>query len=126
MAALAVFATGVATAEPAAGDDLPLAFPKAALEGDDLVAIDDVVALAQLVAEDRWGDVRAGEPIPCTDIDGVVNCYMVPFRRGGDEMSGPDKIFEELQRNARIATRLAEEFAPPSATDDESPPELAP
>lgn len=104
--------------------DVRLSDPEAILGGDDLVPLDDVLAAAAWVATDRWGTATAGDPLPCTDLDGNVVCWMVPFRRDGGTFPSRQALLTELDDDARLGKSRVGSFEPPYATGDALPDEL--
>lgn len=70
-----------------------------------------LIRAAAIKACELWGDVRAGEPIPCTDFEGNLNYYLIPFSFGKDFPSY-DNLFQQRQAVKDRAKRLLDEFEP--------------
>lgn len=77
-------------------DDCPN-YPKADTSVDDLVNKALAIRVAEVEAVKLWGPVRPGQPVRCTDVNGDINYYMVPFRLDSAPFPSREEIF--AQRN---------------------------
>jgi hypothetical protein len=86
--------------------------PRADTCVDHLVPETLATKIATSEARRMWGDVTCGTPIVCTDMDGKINYYMVPFRIGGDRFPGVEEISANRRASLRRIHSLLSDFRP--------------
>jgi len=85
-------------------------YPEATFIGESIIDASTAVAIASIKAQELWGEARAGEPIFCTDIDGIINCYMIPFRIGAEYCPAKDDLFLARMQALHRSHAIVEEY----------------
>ena len=94
-------------ANSADADNRFLAMPSANfnLDQDLLVPLEVVKKIALEKAQELWGQVKSGNPIPCCDEDGDIVTYMCTFHIGKE----PFPSYEQIMEGVKEGRRLVEE-----------------
>lgn len=79
-----------------------LALPSAKVVASNPVPMEIVLQVATAEARSKWGQVVAGQPIPCVDQDGQLAYYMVPFRLGTDPFPAYEQVMDGVKRGRAL------------------------
>jgi len=87
--------------------------PSANMKVENMVSYDVLEKIAVTKAQQLWGQVALGQPIPCCDDNGDIVVYMFPFKIGSATFPGYDEILKGIQEGRteyqEITKRLQEE-----------------
>lgn len=107
-----------AQAVPAAA---ALGMPAAAIQADSPVPMKVVEHVAREKAQQVWGEVALGEPIPCADQDGKLAYYMVPVRFGADRFPDYETVMREVRQGRAQKGAVQKGELPPGLNAVEPP-----
>lgn len=85
-------------------------FPEVNMEVENMVPFDQVMRTAQHKAKALWGDVCAGEPVPCCDDDGDLVAYMIPFAIGASEFPNHQRMYDRILKGRAAYEALTKQL----------------
>lgn len=104
-------ATMAAGSENVAGNGIPFNMPSANMSLNNIVPFDIVTKVALFTAKDKWGQVSQGTPIPCSDENGDIVAYMIPFHVGPGPFPGYLQIMQGIREGRSMVENLEKGFS---------------
>jgi len=79
-----------------------------------ITAIDSQIAIcaAQRIANEIWENPIASTPVPCTDVDGIISYYMVPFALDHNDTDLSTQFFNDRNESKEMVYTLVNNFKP--------------